>query len=500
MDSRLEALDVCSWMNYLLFAMVILSGCSQPSANTPAEQCVNKDSANALMCYKQALEREPLRYTLAAEQRDGEVERRTYHLGSQVWSPEPGVTPASWSHDVDLYIPDHSLMARALVVVNNGTRLPLPSDRTAPDFSAEALSKIAKQTRSLVVSISDVPNQRLIYGADGVPRAEDDSVARSWRLFMESPRRRAELPLEIPMAAAVSRAMSLAQRELPTLSLQHFAVTGVSKRAWASWLTAAVDPRVDAVVPFALDFLNTQVVLHHIFKSYGENWPIAFAPYYKEGIDQQLDAPQFGQLAQIIDPLQYFSRVEGKARSMTKYIVNASGDDFFVPDNAIFYYDQIGGEKALRMLPNTSHAGVKSSTTETLVTFMHRYQVGRALPKLQATLHHDNIGDSATVNVVLDEVPQQLRIWSASNVDARDFRYACGVRYAFNSVKIASKSSGAISIPISAPSTGWRAYFAEATMEDGMVVTSPVYILGSRTYPASAPSATGSACRTLPGR
>lgn len=94
---------------------------------------------------------------------------------------------------------------------------------------------------------------------------------------MADPAQRERLPLHVPMAASISQAIRLAKKELVQLDINKFIVTGASKRGWATWLTAVSDPDVDAIVPFVIDVLDTGKVMGNIYRSYGGNWPIAFA-------------------------------------------------------------------------------------------------------------------------------------------------------------------------------------------------------------------------------
>lgn len=100
-------------------------------------------------------------------------------------------------------------------------------------------------------------------------------------------------------------------------------------KAWVDHrLSAIADPDVEAIVPFAIDLLDIDASLEHIYQSYGGNWPITFYPYYQQGIDEKIKSPTFTQLRQIIDPLRYLNTIYQPRLAIPKYIINASGDDF----------------------------------------------------------------------------------------------------------------------------------------------------------------------------
>lgn len=88
--------------------------------------------------------------------------------------------------------------------------------------------------------------------------------------------------------------------------------------------------------------------------------------------------------------------------------------------------------------------------------------------------------------------------WTANNPNARDFRYACGIRY--QPLTIDSPVNNKISITLNEPKTGWEATYIEATFNDGYVATSQVYITPDEKYPQTAPPSVNAACQTLPGR
>ena len=116
----------------------------------------------------------------------------------------------------------------------------------------------------------------------------------------------------------------------------------------------------------------------------------------------------------------------------------------------------------------------------------------RPLPDLRGSLRG---GATPAIRVRSSERPVQVKVWSASNPQARDFRFACGIRYTATAV---SWKRGAVTVPVQVPEAGWRAYFVEATYADGFVATSQTYVLGKQDYPTQAPPSDNAACRTLP--
>ncbi len=456
------------------------------------------DAGNVVVCYRERLATEPLEYKLLSQEQLPDIKRQSWQLISQAWSPGEMVQPAQWEHTVDLFIPDKALSQRALVVVNNGINH--NTDQAASvgptDFTTIALAEIARATNTIVISVSNIPNQYLMYHNDGKPRREDDSVARSWALFLDAPEQQLTTPLHIPMAAAISQAMTLAQRELTPWNIKSFIVSGVSKRGWATWLSAITDSRIEAIVPFVIDLLGTVESLKHMYQSYGGNWPIAFYPYYREHIDEKINTAAFSRLMQISDPLQYRDSVYEPRLRIAKYIINASGDDFYVPDNTQFYYDKLPGQKVLRVTPNSSHYGISAFTGQSLITFINRIQRSVTMPDISVSLHSQ--GNLQKLTARFSQQPTQIMLWKAINPLARDFRYACGIRYSSSPLSLAA--TGEVEVLLNNPVAGWQAAFIEATFSDGFVATTPVYVSPADRYPTSAPPSDEAACKTLPGR
>ncbi len=448
--------------------------------------------------YQNKAKETPLHAEFLKEERLQGVTARYYRLSFEIPKSGQYLKIDKWQHDVTFYIPDNPHLKRSLLVINNGINHPLPGGEVVKptDFTADTLVKLASQTRTIVTSISDIPNQYLAYENDHKLRKEDDSVALSWQLFMKDTAKYNKTPLQLPMTAAVSQAMSLAERELKKWDINSFIVTGLSKRGWAAWMTAISDPRVDAIVPFVIDLLNQRQALTHMYKVYGGNWPIAFTPYYNENIDTQINTPQFDNLMQIQDPFSYTTSEYKKRLNIPKYIINASGDDFYTPDNTKFYYDKLPGVRSLRVIPNSNHYGVKAFALESLVHFTNRIQGNVKLPDIRVTVKKQK--DSETLNLKFSEAPVHLALWSANNLQSRDFRFACNIRYQQTAVKLPVNDFLKVNLPY--PTQGWSAAFIEATFSDGYVATTPVFVSRDDIYPDKAPEKMGPACQTLPGR
>ncbi len=475
----------------LLLPALLLSGCSRSSPPDAAMTCFQnsgQDFRKVLGCYAQAEAKQTLKYTPEGVTDFPGVEKRRFELTSQAWTGHGFTSPAYWTHTVDIYIPQGALQRQALLIANNGTNTPTANKpvQEPTDFTEDMALALARQTQTIVISVSNIPNQYLTYSDDGIPRREDDSVAHSWKLFLEQPEQRPFLSLHIPMMQSLVKAMDLAQQELKPWQIERFITAGASKRGWAVWMAALADKRVSAIAPFVIDILDTQSALRHTYNAYGKSWPLAFNAYYREGITQQVGTPNFEKLMQIEDPLLYLNT--GRL-DIPKYIVNASSDDFFLPDNAQLYFDKLPGQKALRVAPNASHYGIKGFVEQSLVAFTNRLQQNHPLPTLTTQISSTQQGKKLTLS--FSEPPVKLQRWGAHNPKDRDFRQPCGIRY-----ESSEQNPQNLEFDLKTPEQGWSATYIEATMADGLVISTPVQVL-PETYPQWLPEQKEPACKNL---
>lgn len=487
--------SLCVILSKTLITLALTSVTAQ--AETSINECLGTPNnfSEVLNCYKKEQASKPLLYVVKNTQILPGVEKRSYELSSQHWSPEGLVSPKQWKHDVDIYIPDNATHGQALLVANNGTNI--PSDNKAisepTDFTQAMALEVARKTRTIVISLSNIPNQYLTYADDGVARTEDSSVAHSWKLFLKNPEAHPYMPVHVPMMASLVKTMDLAQKELKPWKVERFIASGASKRAWAAWLTTIADERINAVVPFVIDGLGTGKVLEHTYQTFGKNWPLALYDYHGEGVIRQRHSENFKKLLKIEDPLAYLESSYAERLSIPKYIVNASSDDFFAPDNSDFYFDQLPGPKSLRVAPNASHTGIRQFVENSLISVINRWQQNRPLPII--TSNTTSNGTGKAVSLQFSEAPVQVTQWTAVNPMARDFRDSCGIRYEPRHISPSSPLSA--QVHIDTPEQGWTATFVETTFADGFVATTPVQITPDR-YPTGAPPETGPLCKTLP--
>ena len=188
-------------------------------------------------------------------------------------------------------------------------------------------------------------------------------------------------------------------------------VAGASKRGWTTWTTAAVDSRVVAIVPAVIDMLNVEPSFVHHWRAYGA-WSDAVKDYVEHGIMDWMGTQQFRALMKIEEPYEYRDRL-----TMPKFMVNASGDQFFLPDSSQFYFDDLRGEKHVRYVPNTSHSLEKSDALETIGGVLRGGRQG-----------HAAAGDEVDVRARrLDQgrhetAAEPVQLWQATNPTARNFR------------------------------------------------------------------------------
>lgn len=369
---------------------------------------------------------------------------------SQAWLTEKEVDQPIWKHWVSIACPSEITSDTALLFITGGSNDKGPP--TAPDGN---LIRLAVETKSVAVELRNVPNQPLIFNQDGQPRKEDDLIAYTWDKFLRTGDER--WPARLPMTKSAVRAMDTVTAFCATpqggnAKVTRFIVAGGSKRGWTTWTTAAVDKRVVGVVPIVIDVLNMQPSMQHHYAAYGF-WSPAVGDYTRFKIMDWMGTPQFEALKKIEEPYEYRSRF-----TMPKLVLNACGDQFFLPDSSQFYFDDLPGEKYLRYVPNTDHSMKGSDAWETLQAFYHSLLTGKPLPRYSWTLESDG-----SIKVKPTNAPKAVKLWQATNPTARDFRLeTLGAKW---TSKPLTAHDGVYVGAVPTPSQGWTAFMVELTYD-----------------------------------
>ena len=302
-----------------------------------------------------------------------------------------------------------------------------------------------------------IPNQSLMFDQDGRERKEDDLIAFTWDRYLKTGDER--WPARLPMTKAAVRAMDAVTAFLATPAggaapIENFVVSGGSKRGWTAWMTAAVDRRVVALCPLVIDILNVEVSMTHHYRAYGFFAP-AVGDYTAHHIMDWSGTPEARALYAIEDPFSYRDRL-----TMPKLLINASGDQFFLPDSSQFYFDELPGVKYLRYVPNADHSLKNSDATKTLAAWHHAILNRTALP--QFSWQHAAGG---SLTVTSQTPPRAALLWQATNPLARDFRLeTLGPVWTSSPVE---GRDGVFTATVPPPADGWTAYLMELTFELG---------------------------------
>ena len=399
-------------------------------------------------------------------------------LTSQRWLTEADVEQPLWKHWLVVVSPEKVTSDIGFLFISGGR-----NDRNPPATPSKWLVDAARDTGTVVAELRMVPNQPVVFKDDPAhkPRTEDDFIAYTWKHFLLTGDDR--WPARLPMTKTAVRAMDAVTAFAASAGggghkVGRFVVSGASKRGWTTWTTAAVDTRVIAIAPAVIDLLNVEPSFIHHFRAYGA-YSDAVKDYVEQGIMDWMGSPPFRALMKIEEPYEYRARL-----NMPKLLINASGDQFFLPDSSQFYFDQLRGENHLRYVPNANHSLDKSDALESLQAFYASVVKGTPRPEFSWTFEKDG-----AIKVVSKERPEAATLWQATNPDGRNFRLdAIGPAYQSTVLTPSGPNTWVARVP--PPAKGWTAFFVELTFATGgkypMKFTTAVRVLPD-TMPFAAP-------------
>jgi PhoPQ-activated pathogenicity-related protein len=373
-------------------------------------------------------------------------------MTSQRWRTRSEVNRTHWSHWLAVVVPDGVRSDIGMLIVEGGMNLPFRPSLNNPLVSVA--EHIATTTKTTVIAMGQVPNEPLYFSDTDAGLMEDRLVAYSWAKAMDTGDY--TWPVYVPMAKSVVRAMDTVQDVMAKVEahlVQRFVLVGFSKRGAVTWLTAANDTRVMALASGVFDILDIASQIEHHYAAYGK-YADELDAYIDYGVVRRLRSPEGEKLMQVVDPYFYRDVV-----TQPKFLINATGDPFFLPDAARHYLDALHGETLLRYVPNTGHAlhAKKDGVTEIVNGLVSWYE------SLLAEVPRPHITWSLAdgwLHVRSTPTPLSMQLWQANNRKARDFREKT-IGDTWTSVPLALKEGGESSVRIDQPNKGWRAYFVE---------------------------------------
>jgi PhoPQ-activated pathogenicity-related protein len=380
---------------------------------------------------------------------------------SQRWRSPWEVDRTEWRHWLTIVVPSQVRHRTALLWIGGGD-----NGDSAPARAAERSVRLALRTGSVVADLGMVPNQPLHFAdSQQEPRHEDDLIAYSRIKYIVTGDE--EWLVRLPMVKSGVRAMDAVQQYLRSaegggVPIDRFVVAGGSKRGWTTWLVGMVDPRVEAIVPVVIDALNSEAITRHHYEAYGFFSP-ALQDYVRHGLyPHLLGSDALDRILTIEDPYRYRDRE--RLRSIPKFLVNAAGDQFFLPDNARFYYHDLGGEKHLRYVPNAKHDLQDSDAQDSILAFYRAVLEQRERPRFEWRTPDD---ESIVVTAGEGDRPREVLLWRATNPRARDFRLDV-IGKAWTSEPLSESEPGVWRASVAAPASGFTAFFVELTYGGGV--------------------------------
>ena len=402
-------------------------------------------------------------------------------LTSQTWRSAAEVDRPVWKHWLSITRPTTLKSRKALLFIGAGS-----NNDPAPSTVSERSARIARETGTVVADLAMVPNQPLRFtDSMGTARVEDDIIAYSRVKHFET--KDATWLVRMAMVKSAVRAMDAVQEFTASprgggVQVEEFVVSGASKRGWTTWLVGAVDPRVVAIIPVVIDALNSQAITKHHFEAYGFFSP-ALDDYVRHGIfPHKIDTPEYRSVLRLEDPYEYRDR---PALKMPKFLINAAGDEYFLPDNSQFYYGDLTEEKHLRYVPNAKHNLAGTDATESLLAFYKSVIQDLPRPRFSWTKEKDG-----TLVVTSADTPAAVTLWQATNPDARDFRLdTIGTGYTATPLKL---EKGVYTARVRKPKKGYTAFFVELAYpgpgQEPFKFTTEVSVVPGTVCPSTGPT------------
>eukprot|EP01132_Coremiostelium_polycephalum_P011139 gene11139-13645_t len=442
----------------LLIGIIAFSNFSN-ALNTPLENFV-------------ALPDEGYSFVLNSEFSTPQYDAYVLNYTSMNWLTADVTNHPRWWHWLTICVPRSLQLNSSFLYIEDGTYT-----TEAPTSLPQLIDTLCKSSGSVVSLLNQNPNQPLMI--DGVERSEDGILAYTWKKFLTN-HTLVNWVGQFAQTKSAVRAMNVVQEFMlskRSFKVEKFVVSGGSKRGWASWLTAAVDSRVQAVIPIVMPILSiNQNSINH-FRSYG-GWSYAYYDYFVNGVVGYFNSPAFDNLAKLIDPINFVDQLR-----MPKYVITSVGDQYFIPDSPTNFWPKLLSTKHLRIHPNADHslAARFNELVQEVNVYYNLVINNHQLPTYEWSIVPDMADNSTTLLLRIIEnndcskpiKPHSVVVYTADTISKtkRDWRYiTCpdpSCKQNITWVPTVIQGNGNVyRYKIEQPKTGgWRGAFMEVTYD-----------------------------------
>ncbi len=385
-------------------------------------------------------------------------------LTSQTWQSIP------WKHQLYLFKPSKVRDgSRALLMISGGLwndKLSEPADPNEKlPSQAAALAEAVEQLGTPVAVVLQVPQQPLF---DGL--LEDGLISYTFERYLRTGDD--TWPLLLPMVKSAVRGMDAVQefaKQEWSLDVKSFTVTGASKRGWTTWLTAAVDPRVDALAPMVIDTLNMGPQMAHQVATWGK-FSDSIGDYTARGLQALMYTPSGMKLTRVIDPYSYREKI-----TQPKLIILGTNDRYWPLDALNLYWDGLSSPKYIMYAPNQGHSIRDIARVVGSIAALHRQTMGE-LKLAEMKWDYSENDTEVHLRITSNVQPESVAMWTAVS-KTRDFRDAVW------SSKTVKRGDDGYRLTMSRPASGYQAMFGECVFAtDGLpyYLSTNVRIVGEK--------------------
>ena len=352
----------------------------------------------------------------------------------------------NWNHEMFIMVPDLLKYNDALLFITGGSlKNENPNTHEWTEDLTTSLSKIAKTNMAIVALLWQVPNQPLY---DDL--TEDALISYTLHNYQND--HDFSWPLLFPMTKSAVRAMDVVQafakKEIKK-KVEHFVISGASKRGWTTWLTGANDKRVKAICPMVIDMLNMSVNIPYHKVVWG-SYSIEIEDYVKLGLAQEFGNGKNNDLVKMIDPYSY-----RKTLTMPKMIFMGTNDPYWPADAIKNYIDSIPGDNHICYTPNAAHdLGDKKKALTTLSAFLGTTVTNGKYPICKSNISEQN----GTITLKIKATPEMLQnaiLWYADSND-QDFRDEH-----WSNIELNPTNKSEITVEVKTPETGFKAFYVD---------------------------------------